>query len=55
MVEQDTGAAEHVIGFPVLFCDPEAILLGNGIGRVGMERCVLVLRYLFDLAVEFRC
>ena len=57
MVEENAGAAEHIVGFAVFLYNPEAVLLGNGVGAVGVERCVLVLGNLLDLAVQLgrRC
>lgn len=54
MVEQDTRAAEHVVGFAILLDDPITVELRHGIGAVGVERGLLVLRNLLDLAVELR-
>ena len=53
VVEQDAVAAEHVVGVAVLSDDPVAVLLGDGIRTVGMERGVLVLRHLLNLSIEF--
>ena len=57
VVEENAGAAEHIVGFAVLLHDPEAVLLGDSVGTVGVERCVLVLGNLLDLAVQLgrRC
>jgi len=52
VIEEDAGAAEHVVGFTVFLGDPEAILLGDGVGAIGMERGCLRLRHFLDLAVE---
>lgn len=53
MVEEDAGAAEHVVSFAVFLDDPETVKLGNCVRAVRVERGVLVLRDFFDLAVEF--
>ena len=53
VVEEDAGAAVHIVGLAVFLDNPEAIELGYGIGRIGMEGCLLVLRHLFHFAVEF--
>ena len=53
MVEEDAGAAEHVVSFAVFLDDPEAVKLGDCVRAVRVERSVLVLRDLFYLAVEF--
>ena len=53
VVEQDAGTAVHAVGFAVFPGYPEAVLLGHGVGRVGMEGGVLVLRAFLHLAVEF--
>ena len=57
MIEEDAGAAEHIVGLTVFLDYPIAIELGNGIGRVWMEGGVLVLRHFFYLAIELggRC
>ena len=55
VVKEDAGAAEHVVSFAVFLDDPETIELGDCVGAVRVERSVLVLRYFFDLAVEFAC
>ena len=52
MVEEDAVAAEHAVGVAVLLDDPEAVLLGDGVGAEGVEGGVLVLRHFLDLAVE---
>ena len=52
VVEEDAVAAEHAVGVAVLLDDPEAVLLGDGVGTEGMEGGVLVLGYFLDLAVE---
>lgn len=52
VVEQDAGAAEHMVGLPVLLDDPEAVLLGHGIGRIGVERGGLPLGDFLHLAVQ---
>lgn len=54
VVEQNTRAAEHVVGFAVLLDNPIAVELRHGVGAVGVERGLLVLRHLLDLAVELR-
>ena len=54
MVEKNTRAAEHIVGFAVLLNDPISIELGYGIGAVGMERGFLVLRDLLHLAIKLR-
>ena len=52
VVEEDAVAAEHAVGVAVLLDDPEAVLLGDGVGAEGVEGGVLVLRDFLDLAVE---
>ena len=52
VVEENAVAGKHIVGVAILLHDPEAILLGHGIGRIRMERRVLVLRHLFHLAIE---
>ena len=54
MVEEDAGAAEHAIRLTVFLHNPKAVELGDGIGTVRMERCILVLRHFFHLAIKFR-
>ena len=45
---------EHPVSFPVFFGYPEAVLLGNGIGAVGMKGCFFTLRDLLHFSVKFR-
>ena len=52
MIKEDAGAAEHVVSLAVFLRDPEAVLLGDGVGAVGVEGRLFVLRDLLDLAVE---
>ena len=52
MIEQDTGATEHVVRLTILLDDPIAIQLGHRIGRIGMERRILVLGHLLHLAIQ---
>jgi len=52
VVEEDAVATEHTVGVAVLLDDPEAVLLGDGVGAEGVEGGVLVLRDFLDLAVE---
>ena len=52
VVEEDAVAAEHAVGVAVLLDDPEAVLLGDGVGTEGVEGGVLVLGHFLDLAVE---
>ena len=52
VVEQDAGAAEHFVGLTIFLDYPEAILLGNSIRAIGMERCILVLRNFFYFTIE---
>ena len=52
VVEEDAVAAEHAVGVAVFLDDPEAVLLGDGVGAEGVEGRVLVLRHFLDLAVE---
>ena len=55
MIEQNAGAAEHVVGFAVFLDNPIAVKLGYSIRAVRVERGVLVLRDFFDLSVKFAC
>lgn len=52
MVEEDAGAGKHVVCLAVFLDDPEAVELGDGVGAVGMEGGLLVLRNLLHLAVK---
>ena len=52
VVEEDARTAEHVVGLAILLDNPEAIELGYGIGAIGMEGSVLVLRNLLYLAIQ---
>ena len=54
MVEEDTVAAEHVIGFAVFLDDPETVKLGDSIRGVGMEGRLFALWDSFHLAVKLR-
>ena len=54
VVEEDPVDRKNPICFPILLGDPIPILLGNCVGRIGMERRSLPLRDLFHLSVEFR-
>ena len=53
MVEEDAGAAKHIIRLAVFLDNPETIEFGYSVWRVWMKGRVLVLGYLFHLAVEF--
>ena len=55
MVEENSRAAEHVIGLTIFLDNPEAIQFGNCIRAVRMERRILILRNLLHLSVELRC
>ena len=52
MVEENTRAAIHAVGFTILLDNPEAILLGHCIRAVGMEGGVLVLRHFLYLSIK---
>ena len=52
VIEEDTRAAEHVVGLAIFLHYPVAVELGNGIRAIGMEGGVLVLRHLLHLAVK---
>ena len=54
MIEENAGAAEHVVGLPVFLDDPVAVLLCHRIGAEGMEGGLLVLGNLLHLAIELR-
>ena len=54
MVEEDAVNRKHPVSFTVFLHHPEAVLLGDGIGAVRMERCGLALRNLFHFAEELR-
>ena len=53
MVEQDTGAAEHTVGFVILFCNHKAILLVYCIRTVGVKMWCFILKNLFKFAEQF--
>ena len=55
MVEEDARAAVHIVCLSVFSHYPEAVLLGNSVWTVRMERRVLVLRNLLYLAIQFGC
>src|SRR5438105_3731239 len=50
MVEQDPGYGEQVITLPVVDRDVVAVDFGDAIGTAGIERSMLGLRRLTDLA-----
>ena len=52
VVEQNARAAIHAVSLAVLLDDPKAVQLRHGIGRIGMERSLLVLRNLLHLTVK---
>ena len=52
VIEQNARAGEHTVGFAVFLGDPEPVLLGDGVGAVGVERGLFVLRDLLNLAVQ---
>ena len=52
MVEENTVGKVHAVGLTVIDKNPEGILLGNGVGRTGVEGSGLGLRDLLHLAVE---
>ena len=54
VVEEDARAAVHIVSLAILLDNPEAVLLGHSVWRVGMERRVLVLGNLFHLAIKLR-
>ena len=54
MVKQDAVDGEHAVGFPVFLGNPEAVLLGNGVGGIGVERRGLPLGNLLHLAEQLR-
>ena len=54
VIEQNSGAGKHAVGFPIFLDDPVAVLLRDGIRAVGMERSCLALRDLLHLAEKLR-
>ena len=52
VVEEDTVGKVHAVGLAVVHKDPEGVLLGDGIGRTGVEGGGLGLGNLADLTVE---
>ena len=52
MVEQDAGAAEHVVRFPILPDDPKTVQLGHRIGGTGVKRGLFALGNFLHLAVQ---
>ena len=54
MVEENAGACIHIVGLAVFLDYPEAVEFSHGIGRIGMEGGILVLRYFLYLSIEFR-
>ena len=55
VVEQYARTAEHIVCLAIFLYNPIAIEFRHSVGRIGVERCVLVLRHLLHLAVKFRC
>ena len=53
VVEQDTVAGVHAVGFAVVHRDPVGVELGDGIGRAGIEGCGLALGGFPDQPIEF--
>lgn len=53
MVEQDAVDGEHAVGFPVVFRDPEAVLLGDAIRGARIERGGFLLRDFLHQPEEF--
>lgn len=53
MIEEDTIAAEHVVGIAIFFDDPISIELGYCIGAEWMRGGVFVLWHFLDFAIEF--
>ena len=53
VVEQDAGAAEHIVSLAVFFHNPVAVELSHCVRAVGVERGVLVLWHFFHFAVKF--
>ena len=54
VVEEDTVGKVHAVGLAVVHEDPEGVLLGDGVGRTGVEGGGLGLGDLTDLTVELR-
>ena len=52
VIKQDARAAKHIVGFAIFFHNPVAVEFCHGIGTIGVERRVLVLRHFLHLAVE---
>ena len=55
MIEEDTGACEHIVALPVVLCDPVSVELGNSVGRSGIEGRCLLLGDLLDLTEHLGC
>ena len=52
VVEEDAVGKVHAVGLTVIHEDPEGVLLGDGIGRTGVEGGGLGLGNLTDLSVQ---
>ena len=52
VVEEDAISEMHAVGLAIIDKDPEGVLLGNGVGRTGVEGSGLGLRDLLHLAVK---
>ncbi len=53
MVEQNTGACEHIVCLAVLLHNPEAVEFRHRIGAVRMKRCFFILRHFLHFAIKF--
>ena len=53
MVKQNSVAGIHSVSFAIIYDDPVAVQLRNGIRRARVKRRRLLLRYLLNEAVEF--
>ena len=54
MVEQNTVDSEHIVSVTIFFHNPEAVLLGNCVRRIRVERRCFTLRNFLDLTIQFR-
>ena len=52
VVEQYARAAVHSVSLAILLHDPEAVELGDSVGRIGVKRGVLILWHLLHLSIQ---
>lgn len=53
MVEEDSIAGKHIVGFPVIDCYPVTVKFGDCIGAPRIKGRLLVLRGLLHQSIQF--